>query len=173
MVSRSRISPTRMTLGAWRKADRKPAEKVGKSRPNSALGEGGEARRVEELDGVLEGDDVDSGGLVELVQHRGEGGGLAGAGGAGDEDQAGLLLDDLAKDGLELEGIHGGHLGIELADDHGEVAVLAEDIHAEPADALDGVRAIAGAELLVIVPEMGALSEEGMGETLDLLRGQD
>jgi hypothetical protein len=54
---------------------------------------------VDELDGVLDGDDVCVAALVDAVEERGEGGGLSGAGGAGDEDEAALVVGE-SPDGL-------------------------------------------------------------------------
>jgi hypothetical protein len=45
------------------------------------------ARDMDELDRVFEGDDVRRTGAVDQVDHRGEGGRLAGPGGAGDQHQ--------------------------------------------------------------------------------------
>ena len=99
MVSRSRISPTRMTLGAWRRAARKPLEKLSKSVPNSRWLKVATIMRMNKLDRVFQRDDVDGPGVADLVEHRGQGGGFAGARRAGDEHQAGLftrnLFDDL------------------------------------------------------------------------------
>ena len=71
--------------------------------------------------------------LVQFIEHRRQGGGLAGPGGARDEDDAGLLLDDLAKDGLELQAVHGGDGCVELPHDDGVIAVLPENIDPETA----------------------------------------
>jgi hypothetical protein len=56
--------------------------------PHLALGDRGALAAVEELDGVLHGEDVHRLGLVDVVDDRGQGGRLARAGRAGDEDQA-------------------------------------------------------------------------------------
>jgi hypothetical protein len=42
---------------------------------------------VDELDGVLDGDDVIGPGVVDVVDHRRQRGGLTRAGGSGDENQ--------------------------------------------------------------------------------------
>ena len=51
------------------------------------------------LDGVFDGDDVVGAGLVEVGDHRGEGGGLAGANGAGDEDEAVMVGEEFVQRG--------------------------------------------------------------------------
>ena len=52
-----------------------------------ALVEGGLARRMHELDRILQRDDVHRLRFVDLVEDRGQGGRLAAAGRAGDEDE--------------------------------------------------------------------------------------
>ena len=59
---------------------------------------------MHEFDRVLQRDDVDRLGLVDLVQHRGQRGGLAGAGRAGDQHQPGFFARHLAEDLRELAG---------------------------------------------------------------------
>ena len=56
-----------------------------------ALVEGRRVMRVNKLDGVLQGDNVDGACAADLAEDRGQGSGFAGAGGAGDEHQASLL----------------------------------------------------------------------------------
>ncbi len=51
---------------------------------------------VQDLDRVLDRHDVDRLRLVDVLDHRGERRGLAGAGRAGDQDQAAVLLGELA-----------------------------------------------------------------------------
>ena len=57
-----------------------------------ALVEGGFFLRMDKFHRVFQGDDVDGLGFVDLVEHGGQGGGFAGAGRAGDEDEAGFFL---------------------------------------------------------------------------------
>ena len=56
---------------------------------------------VQKFDGVFNGDDVIGAGGVDAVDHGGQGGGLAGTGGAGDQHQAALLFADLVDDARE------------------------------------------------------------------------
>jgi len=58
---------------------------------------------LHDLDGVFDGDDVILARLVEPGDERGEGGGLAGADGAGDEDEAVVIGEELL-DRLEVGG---------------------------------------------------------------------
>src|SRR5262249_38582750 len=73
-----------------------------------ALVKGGFVVRVDVLDGVFGGDDMDRLGMVDFVEDGGERGGLAGTGGAGDEDEAGFFLGDLANNLRELEPLERG-----------------------------------------------------------------
>ena len=50
---------------------------------------------VEDLDGILDGDDVLAQVAVDVVDHGRQGGGLAGAGGAGDQHHAPRLQSQL------------------------------------------------------------------------------
>ena len=58
-VARSRISPTRITFGAWRKAARKPLAKRIEVGAHFALVDRGLLLRVDEFDRIFERDDVD------------------------------------------------------------------------------------------------------------------
>ena len=83
-VSVSRISPTMMMSGSWRSTVRRAVAKVSVDlRAHRHLVEVLEHH----LDRVLDGDDVHLG-LREVLEDRVERGGLAAAGGAGDEDDA-------------------------------------------------------------------------------------
>ena len=71
---------------------------------------------VHELDGVFDGDDVVAAVLVGVIHHGGQRRGFAGAGRAGDDDQAavehGKLLQHRRQRGVELlEVLEGEHLG--------------------------------------------------------------
>ena len=57
-VSVSRISPTRMTSGSWRRTTRMALAKDVGVEPDLPLLDRGHLVVVEELDGVLDGDDV-------------------------------------------------------------------------------------------------------------------
>ena len=85
---------------------------------------------VNVLDGVFQGDDVLGLGVVDLIQQAGQGGGLAGAGFAGDQDDAlveiGEVLDVVGK----TQFLKGGDVVIEDTDGGGDIALLAEQVHA-------------------------------------------
>src|SRR6188472_3227960 len=87
IVSRSRISPTRMTSGSWRRAAFSAIAKLTASPPISRW----LTMHVEELDRILDGHDVLMPGPVDPVHHRGERRGLTGAGRARDEHEAARL----------------------------------------------------------------------------------
>ena len=92
-VSVSRISPTMMMSGSWRSTVRRRAgEGHVDLRPHRHLVEVLEHH----LDRVLDRDDVDLG-LREVLEHRVERRGLAAAGGAGDQDDAGRARDEVVE----------------------------------------------------------------------------
>ena len=88
---------------------------------------------VNELDRVLEADDVQPAGLVEVVDHRGERGRLAGAGRAGDENHALVEVAQLGHDGRQLQLLESGHLGRDGAEGRTDAGLLAEDVDPKPA----------------------------------------
>ena len=100
---------------------------------------------VEELDRILQRNDVDFLGLIQLVDHGRESCRLSGARSAGDENDPVLFLHHLAKNRGETELFEGRNFGLELAHDNGVPAILLENIHSETSHILDGVAAIAGA----------------------------
>ena len=148
MVSRSRISPTRITFGACR---------------SDALSASGERRRVavqlalmdgrllvvmQELDRILDGEDVLGPGLVDQIDDRGERRGLAGAGRAGDQDDAVLERGGLGQHRRKIELGEGRNPRRDDAHHDREGAALAEDVDAEPAAVRQRVREIAGPLIL-------------------------
>ncbi len=131
IVSRSRISPTRITSGFCRRARRRPSAKVGTSTPSSrcvtterlwvwkySIGSSTVMMCVSRFD-------------VDVVNHRRERGRLARAGGPGDEDQAAGApeqpLDVLAQADL----LEGQELVRDQPQDDAGVAALLEDGDAE------------------------------------------
>ena len=104
----------------------------------------------QELDRVLDRDDVAGAVGVDVVDHRGERGRLARAGGAGDEDQAarfhGDALDDLGQHEL-LDRLHAER---DHAEDDADRAALHEGVHAEAAEAGDRVGEVDLVELVEV-----------------------
>ena len=88
MVSRSRISPTRMMSGSSRSAPRSAAANDSVCGADLAVVDQAALALVHELDRILDRDDVVLAVLVGVVDHRGQRGGLAGAGRPGDQHQA-------------------------------------------------------------------------------------
>ena len=98
MVSRSRISPTRITSGSWRRALRSAWANDTRVDADLAL--------VDDRPLVAMRNSIGSSMVmmwsvsvgVDVVDHRRQRGGLARAGGAGDQDQPALLQRDLLED---------------------------------------------------------------------------
>src|SRR5690606_34409482 len=104
--------------------------------------------RVEELDRVLDRDDVVALLAVDLVDEGGERGGLARAGGPGDEDEAARLLREGLDHGRERELGEAADLEGDRPEGAGDLAALLEDVGAEAGEALDTEREVDALALL-------------------------
>src|SRR6185312_7851121 len=117
-----------------------------------ALGEDGELVLVHELHRVLDGDDVLVVGAVDDVDHRGEGGGLAGAGGAGDQHQPLLEMGE-ALDGLGQVELRQRHDRLrDDAEDGAAAVLLAQEVGAEAGEAFEAVGEVEVAAAHVVFP---------------------
>ena len=135
MVSRSRISPTRITSGSWRKAARSAVEKFAVSTSTSRWLMKLLLVAVQEFDGVFDGDDVIGARGVDAVDHGRQRGGFARAGRSGHQHQAALLLADLVDDARQVQFLRGANFRRDDAQNHADVAALLEDVDAEAAQA--------------------------------------
>ena len=137
-----------MTLGAWRRAARRAAVKLGVSLMEFALVNDRLFVAVYELDGIFDGDDVVGLRFVDAVENRSHSGGFAGAGGSSDQNDSVFEVGDLA----ELRGqfqLREGGSGLGNHAHHDRVAsALHEDVDAEAAVSGKAVRKVAGALLL-------------------------
>ena len=111
---------------------------------------------VNELDGVLDGQDVVVPVLVRVINHRRERCGLAGAGGAGDEHEALVHHRELAQHGGQrrielLEVLEGQHRAGNLAEHGGAAVFLVEEVGAEAGHAGDFVAEVHVASLLELL----------------------
>ena len=86
---------------------------------------------VDELDGFLDRDDVAVEVDVDVVEQRGERGGLAGAGGAGDEHEAGAHVAEFLDDIRHAEAFERGDFGGDEPEHGGEAVLLLEVVAAE------------------------------------------
>jgi hypothetical protein len=86
-----------------------------------------------ELDGVLNGEDVAVLALVDVVEHRGDGGALARAGHAGQDDQPLVEVAQLLDGGRQVQPLEGGDLGVDAPGHQAELAALLEQVDAEAA----------------------------------------
>jgi hypothetical protein len=134
MVSLSRISPIRMQSGAWRMAFFSAGCQSMVSMPIS---------RWLTIDFLcLKRYSIGSSTVriwparlaVAVIEHRGDGRRLAGAGGADDQDQAALLHDQSASTGGSRAHRAAWDVAEDEADDDADRAALAEDVDAEVAD---------------------------------------
>ena len=91
------------------------AQAVGKAvkiRSQFALIESGQFMRMDEFDGILESNDVDGPGAVNLIEDRSQSGRFAGASRASDEHQARFFLGNLFDDLRKVQPIQGGNDGV-------------------------------------------------------------
>src|ERR1700687_1066776 len=87
--------------------------------------------RVHELDGVFNGDDVLVAFAIDLIQHGGQRGGLAGAGGSGNQDQAARTVAQLRHHEGEIELGEALNLKRNDAENRGDGSALVEDVGAK------------------------------------------
>ena len=116
IVSRSRISPTRITSGSWRSAAFRASAKDCGVGADLALVDDALLVAVEELDRVLDGHDVLFARLVDRVDHGRQRGGLARAGRARDEHEAARLLGEVVDGGRQAEVVDGDDVGRDQAE---------------------------------------------------------
>jgi hypothetical protein len=127
---------------------------------------------VNEFDRVFERDDVNGFTLVDLVQQRGQGRGLAGTGGARDEDQTGFFLGDLLENRGHLQILESRNAGVQLTQNHRIIAALREDVHAEACLAGDAMRAITGTGAKQVFGQSAAAGHQVEGHHFGLKRGE-
>jgi hypothetical protein len=125
-----------------------------------------------ELDRVLDRDDLGLPDPVHLLDHGGEGGGLAHAGGAGDQHVAAAQLGHLAQHrGRQVELLEAADLQRDHAQHDVEETSLARDVDAEAAL----VRQLEGQVDLVEVHRggLGVVPEQQPGDRLRVLLRED
>ena len=122
---------------------------------------------MQKLDRIFQSQDVNLLRLVELIDHRAQRGGLAGAGSSSHENDSVLFLNDLFEDGRQAQFLEGGNLRFELAHDDGAAAVLAENIHPETSHFRDGVAAIARTQFRQIVRQTLVRPHDVAAQLLD------
>ena len=148
IVSRSRISPTRMSSGSSRRAARRPRAKSGSIGADLALVDDRLFVFVQELDRVLDREDVVRAFGVDHVEHRRQRRALAGAGRAGDEDEPTRFLGQLTEDLRHPERVEVRDLLRDEPERGADRAALEEAVDAEPGDVGDRVGEV---ELFVVL----------------------
>jgi hypothetical protein len=88
---------------------------------------------VEELDGVLDGDDVQGAGPIDQVDERRQSGRLAGPGGPGDQHEAARQRHELLDHRRKAEFLGGLDVVRDGPEHRSHRAALEEDVHPEPA----------------------------------------
>ena len=172
IVSRSRISPTRITSGSWRSAARSASAKLVASDPISRWLTMHCLVLVEELDRILDRQDVlVAGGLIYVDQRR-ERRRLARAGRAGDEHEAARLVGEVGSTTVGRPSFSSGaHLERDHAERRAERRALEEGVDAEAA----ATRDLVGEVDLPVVLELLALrlGEDRVDDLARVGRRQD
>ena len=109
---------------------------------------------VNELDRVFERDDVEAARGVQVIDHRRERGRLAGAGGAGDQHHALVVVAEFLDDGRQRQSVDARDVLRDRAKRRAEAGFLAEHVDAEtPAVGrhIGEVEVVALAEVFVLV----------------------
>ena len=148
MVSRSRISPTRITSGSSRSAALSAVAKLSVCGPTSRWFTSAFLLRVDELDGILDGEDVLRPRLVDQVDHGRERRRLARSRGARHQHQPLVEVRELADHVGEPDLLRGGDLGGDDAEHRPRPPVLAEEVAAKarrPRDLVGKVQVVRGA----------------------------
>ena len=170
IVSRSRISPTRITSGSSRRAAFSARREVQRVGADLALVDDALLVRVEELDRVLDREDVLLALGVDQVDHRGEGGRLARAGRPGDEDEAARLAGELLEHRRQAQRLEALDLGRDVAEGGRDRAALEEAVDAEARHARDRVGEVE--LLLVLEPLPLRVVEDRVDDLPRLLRAE-
>ncbi len=126
--------------------------------------------RVEELDRVFDGDDVLVALAVDLVEHGGERRRFAGAGRAGDEDEAARAVAERRDDGRQAQRFEGLDLVRDGAEDGADRAALVEEVGAEAREAAHAEGEVEFELLLEAV--LLRVGEHAVGERLGVGGGE-
>ena len=123
---------------------------------------------MDELNGLLNGNDVSAKVGVDVIEKGGQCGGLAGAGGAGDQDEAAAQVAKLFDDWRDAELFKGGNFSGDDPKNRAVAELLAKVVAAEPAV---GVHLIGEVEIsLFTIPLPGTrfanLTHHGLHDVL-------
>ena len=162
IVSRSRISPTRITSGSWRSAARRASANPVRVLADLALVDDAAVVRVQKLDRILDRQDVLRARPVDLVDHRRERRRLSGSGRARDENEATRPDGELTQDGGQPELVRRLDPIRDQAERRSERLALEVDVDAEAGEAGHGMREVELArdlELLLLFGRKDAVDE--------------
>src|SRR5687768_8518080 len=151
MVSKSRISPTRMTSGSCRRALRSACVNELVSTPIS---------RWLMIDRFLDGHDVRGAGGIDVIDHCRQCRRFAAAGRAGHEHQPALFRRDLLQYLRQRQLVDGGDAHRDHAEDHPDRAALLKRVAAEPAETGHAVGEI---DLVVVLELLAVAGREDRG----------
>ena len=155
--------PEQDDVGAFTQGRPQGVEVAGRVDRDLSLGDDRLVVPVDVLDGVFHCNDVRVAVVVDAVDDARERGGFAGAGRAGDEDEAFLVLgerEDAFRD-AEFDGV--GQAEFDDPYNGGERAALAEYVHTESAEVADGKRKVVVISLL----DVGLVAAAGLVDLVD------
>src|SRR3954453_14647817 len=92
--------------------------------------------RMQELDRILDGHDVLTRLAVQLIDHRSQGGGLARASGARDQNESALEVRDIGNYGWQSQFVEAKHAKGDGSEGAGDGAALRVDVRAKAGQVL-------------------------------------
>jgi hypothetical protein len=126
---------------------------------------------VEELNRILNRQDMRARGLIDMPHDGRECGRLARAGDSRDQDQPALVFGHGGHHRRQSQRLDGRDIERDGPQHQREVALLPEDVAAEPAHVLDGVAGVPVAQV-VEVPFVARAGEDELRDALRVLRDQ-
>jgi len=135
-----------------------------------ALVNGGLFVAMKELDGILDGEDVDGLFRIHPVNDGSEGGGFAGAGGTGDKNNAGVQRANLVQLRGKMQLLERRDLVRDDAHDDGAASALPEDVDAKPRGIFQPIGNIRGAFFFELSNGVLIVAEEHLGDLLRIVR---
>ena len=120
---------------------------------NLTLADGGQLVPVEHLDRILDGHDVALAGVVDVVDHRRQGGRLARPGRSGDEHEAALLVGERRTASGRPRSSKDLAARPHQPEDHPDRAALAIGVHAEAPEVDYGVGEVGLPGVLELCPD--------------------
>src|SRR6202171_2082769 len=127
---------------------------------------------MQKFDGVLNGEDVDGLVLIHLVDYGRERGGLAGAGGTGDQNNAVADVADLLELIGETQIIERRNVVGNDAHDDGATAALIENVDTETAAIFQAIGDVGGTFGFQFFGGVFVVADDGLGDLQSVVNGE-